>query len=87
MYKVVFTKRAAKDIPNLKRAKLDDKVKALIEIVKINPFQNPPPYEKIVGDFLGAFSRRINIKHRFVYEVIEEEKVVKIISMWSQYEH
>ena len=86
MYKVVFTKRATKDIPNLKRAKLDDKVKALIEIVKINPFQNPPPYEKLVGDFIGAFSRRINIKHRFVYEVIEEEKVVKIISMWSHYE-
>ena len=86
MYKVVFTKRATKDIPSLKSAKLDDKVKALIEIVKINPFQNPPPYEKLVGDFLGAFSRRINIKHRFVYEVIEEEKVVKIISMWSHYE-
>ncbi|MBQ2824879.1 MAG: Txe/YoeB family addiction module toxin [Clostridia bacterium] len=86
MYKIVYTKSAAKDIPNLKSAHLDKNVKALIEVLKENPFQNPPPYEKLVGDLQGAFSRRINIKHRLVYQVYEEEKTVKILSMWTHYE-
>ena len=65
---------------------LDKNVKALIEVLKENPFQNPPPYEKLVGDLQGAFSRRINIKHRLIYQVYEEEKTVKILSMWTHYE-
>lgn len=86
VYKIVYTKRAVNDIKNLKSAKLDKKAKALIELVRENPFQTPPPYEKLLGDLKGAYSRRINIKHRFVYEVIENEKTIKILSMWSHYE-
>lgn len=86
MYKIVYTKRAVNDIKNLKSAKLDKKAKALIELVRENPFQTPPPYEKLLGDLKGAYSRRINIKHRFVYEVLENEKTIKILSMWSHYE-
>lgn len=86
MYKIVYTKRAINDIKNLKSAKLDKKAKVLIELVRENPFQTPPPYEKLLGDLKGAYSRRINIKHRFVYEVLENEKTIKILSMWSHYE-
>ena len=86
MYKIVYTKRAVNDIKNLKSAKLDKKAKALIELVRENPFQTPPPYEKLLGDLKGAYSLRINIKHRFVYEVLENEKTIKILSMWSHYE-
>ena len=86
MYKIVYTKRAVNDIKNLKSAKLDKKAKVLIELVRENPFQTPPPYEKLLGDLKGAYSRRINIKHRFVYEVLENEKIIKILSMWSHYE-
>ena len=86
MYKIFYTKQAVKDIPKLKATNLDKKAIALIEILKNNPFQNPPPYEKLVGDFQGLFSRRINIKHRLVYQVIEDEKAIKIISVWTHYE-
>ena len=86
MYTIVYTKKAAADIPKLKAAKLDKKAKALIEIVKNNPYQTPPPYEKLLGILQGAYSRRINIKHRLVYEVYEEEETVKIISLWTHYE-
>lgn len=86
VYKIVYTKRAVNDIKNLKSAKLDKKAKVLIELVRENPFQTPPPYEKLLGDLKGAYSRRINIKHRFVYEVLEDEKTIKILSMWSHYE-
>ena len=86
MYKVVYDKRAVKAIPSLKAAKLDEKVKKLIEILKENPFRNPPPYEQLVGDLKGFYSRRINIQHRLVYQVYEEEKTVKIVSMWTHYE-
>ena len=86
MYKIIYTKRAINDIKNLKSAKLDKKAKVLIELVRENPFQTPPPYEKLLGDLKGAYSRRINIKHRFVYEVLENEKTIKILSMWSHYE-
>jgi len=86
MYRIVYTKIATKDIPKLKSAHLDEKAKSLIEIIKENPLQNPPPYEKLVGDLNGAYSRRINVQHRLVYEVYESEKTIKIISLWTHYE-
>lgn len=86
MYKIVYTKKAVKDIEKLKSAKLDKKTKPLIELIRENPFQTPPSYEKLQGDLSGAYSRRINLKHRFVYEVLEDEKTVKILSMWTHYE-
>lgn len=86
MYTIVYTRKAASDIPKLTAAKLDRKAKALIEVIKNNPYQTPPPYEKLVGDLYGAYSRRINIKHRLVYEVLEETHTVKIISLWTHYE-
>ncbi|HJA55870.1 MAG TPA: Txe/YoeB family addiction module toxin [Candidatus Bacteroides intestinigallinarum] len=76
----------ASDIPKLKAARLDNKAKALLDVIRKNPYQNPPPYEKLVGDLQGAYSRRINIKHRLVYEVLEEEQTVKVISLWTHYE-
>ncbi|MCL2342279.1 MAG: Txe/YoeB family addiction module toxin [Firmicutes bacterium] len=84
-YTVIYTKKASVDIPKLKAAKLDKKARALIDLIRETPFQNPPPYEKLVGDLQGAYSRRINIKHRLVYEVIEESKTLKIISLWTHY--
>ena len=86
MYGIFFTKKAVQDIELLKAAKLNDKAKYLIEILKENPYQAPPNYEKLRGDLQGAYSRRINIKHRIVYEIINEDKTVKIISMWTHYE-
>ncbi len=86
MYNVVLTKAAAKDVQKLKAVHLSDTAKLLIEVIQNNPFQNPPPYEKLVGNLQGLYSRRINIKHRLVYEVIENEKIVKVVSMWSHYE-
>ena len=84
MYKIVYTKAAVKDIPKLK-AHLDIKAKSLIEVIKENPYQKPPRYEKLVGDLEGLYSRRINIRHRLVYEVFESEKIIKIISLWTHY--
>jgi len=86
MYNIVYTKKAINDIPKLKSVKLDKKAKALVEIIKENPYKTPPTYEKLMGDLTGAYSRRINIKHRLVYEVLEEEKTVKIISLWTHYD-
>lgn len=86
MYNIIYTKTAIKDIPKLKSVHLDKNAKALIDIIKENPFKTPPPYEKLVGDLNGAYSRRINIKNRLVYQVLEDEKIVKIISLWSHYE-
>lgn len=86
-YKVVYTKNAAKDISNLKAANLSNKAQNLIELIKENQFQNPPPYEKLLGNLSGLYSRRINIQHRLVYEVLKDIKTVKIISMWSHYEN
>ena len=86
MYKIVYTKTAVKDIPKLKAAHLDSKAKSLIEIIREAPFQNPPPYEKLVGDLNGAYSRRINVQHRLVYQVYEEEQTIKILSLWTHYE-
>lgn len=86
MYKIIYTKTAIKDIPNLKSAHLDKNTKALIDIIRENPFKIPPPYEKLVGDLQGLYSRRINVKHRLVYEILEDDKIVKIISLWTHYE-
>lgn len=87
MYRIVVARQALKDFPNLTSAGLDKKAKALIELLKENPFQNPPAYEKLVGDMEGLYSRRINLKHRLVYQVDEENKTVKIVSAWSHYEN
>ena len=87
MYKIVVTKQALKDFPHLTSVGLDRKVKALIQILRENPFQNPPAYEKLVGDLEGLYSRRINLQHRLVYQVYETEKTVKIISAWSRCEN
>lgn len=81
MYKIVYRKQVVKDIPKIKSLGLGDKVQSLISFIKENPFQNPPPYEKLVGDSEGAYSRRINIQHRLVYQIFEKEKIIKIISI------
>lgn len=86
MYKIFYTKKAIKDIEKIKSAKLEKIAKNLINIIKENPYQNPPSYEKLVGDLKGLYSRRINLRHRLVYEVIGEEKAIKIISLWTHYE-
>lgn len=86
MYTIVYTKKAAADILKLKAAKLDKKAKALVDLLRENPYQTPPPYEKLVGNLKGAYSRRINIQHRLVYEVVEEAKTVKVISLWTHYD-
>ncbi len=85
-WKVVFTKQAQKDAKNIVSSGLKPKVEMLINILHEDPFQNPPSYEKLVGDLSGAYSRRINIQHRLVYEIIEKDRVVKIIRMWTHYE-
>lgn len=86
MYEIYVTKDAAKDFPKLTSAGLDKKVKTLIELLKENPYKNPPSYEKLLGDLNGLYSRRINIKHRIVYSVDEENKIIKIVSVWSHYD-
>lgn len=85
-FKVKFTKQAVKDLEYLKAANLSKKAKKLVDIMKENPYQNPPPYEKLIGDLDGMYSRRINIQYRLVYEVDNEEKIIKIIRMWKHYE-
>lgn len=87
MYKIEYHRKVLKEIAKLKESNLDVKAKKLIELIKENPFQNPPPYEKLVGDLQSYYSRRINIKHRLIYQVYEQEKVIKVISMWSHYEN
>ena len=86
MYRIFYTKAAQKAIVKLKAAHLDDKAKKLIDIIRENPYKNPPPFEKLTGDLSGAYSRRINIQHRLVYEVDENNKAVKILSMWTHYD-
>jgi Txe/YoeB family toxin of toxin-antitoxin system len=85
-WNVVYSKYAIKDAKKLSSAGLKDKVKGLLDILVVNPLQNPPPYEKLVGDLTGAYSRRINIQHRLVYEIFRKEKTVRILRMWSHYE-
>lgn len=85
-WQLVFTKHAQKDAKNLASAGLKEKAQHLLGILAVNPFQNPPPYEKLVGDLAGAYSRRINIQHRLVYQVLEHERTVKVLRMWTHYE-
>lgn len=85
-WKVVFTKQAQKDAKNISRSGLKEKAETLLSILKKDPFQTPPPFEKLVGDLDGAYSRRINIQHRLVYQLYKKEKIVKIIRMWTHYE-
>jgi len=84
-WKVVFTKQAQKDARKLADSGLKPRAEKLIELLCEDPFQKFPPYEKLVGDLSGAYSRRINIQHRIVYQVLEKEKVVKVIRMWTHY--
>jgi len=86
VWKVVFTKQALKDAKKINSAGLKEKAENILSILQQNPFQNPPSYEKLVGDLSGAFSRRINIQHRMVYQVYEKGKTVKVIRMWTHYE-
>lgn len=85
-YRLRFTKKAMKDAKKLELAGLDTKAKELLTIIKKNPFENPPPYEKLIGDLKGMYSRRINIQHRMVYEVFIKDKEIIILRMWSHYE-
>ncbi len=85
-WQLVFTKQAQKDTKKLAASGLRPKAEALLDLLRENPFQNPPPSEKLVGDLTGAYSRRINLQHRLVYQVLEEDRVVKVIRMWSHYE-
>ena len=85
-WKLVFTKQALKDAQKIKQAGLKEKTIKILDIIQRDPFQSPPPFEKLVGDLSGAFSRRINIQHRIVYQVYLEEHIVKIIRMWTHYD-
>ena len=86
MWRLVFTKQAQKDAKKLSAAGQRPKAEKLIKILRENPYQTPPPFEKLLGDLSGAFSRRINIQHRLVYQILDDKKVVKIIRMWTHYE-
>ena len=85
-WRVVFTKQAQKDAKKLATSNLKGKAEALLAILRENPYQTPPPFEKLVGDLRGAYSRRINVQHRLIYQVFDEEEVVKVIRMWTHYE-
>lgn len=85
-WEIVFSKYAQKDAQKLAAAGLKEKALALLDILRSNPFQTPPPYEKLVGDLNGAYSRRINIQHRLVYQVVNEAKAIKVLRMWTHYE-
>lgn len=85
-WEILYAKHAQKDAQKLVASGLKGKAQELLAIIKEDPFQNPPPYEKLVGDLAGAYSRRINIQHRLVYEVLQEQKIVKVLRMWSHYE-
>ena len=85
-WQLVYTRQAQKDAKKISTSGLRPKAEVLLEILKENPFQNPPPFEKLVGDLGGAYSRRINIQHRLVYQVIKESRTVKVIRMWTHYE-
>lgn len=85
-WQVVFARHAQKDAKKLAAAGLKSKAMELLAVLAADPFQNPPPYEKVVGDLAGAYSRRINIQHRLVYEVFPKERVVRVLRMWTHYE-
>jgi len=85
-WRLVFTKQAQKDAKKIAQAGLQSQTQRLLDILQNNPYQNPPPFEKLVGDLAGAGSRRINIQHRLVYQVLDEPKTAKVIRMWTHYE-
>jgi len=85
-WQVVFAKHALKDAKKLKAAGLKEKAQELLQVLATDPFQNPPAYEKLVGDLEGTYSRRINIQHRLVYEVFKKERIVRVLRMWTHYE-
>jgi toxin YoeB len=85
-WRLVFTPQAGKDGKKIKRSGLKPKAEALLDILGRDPFQSPPPFEKLIGDLSGAYSRRINIHHRLVYQILERERVVKVLRMWTHYE-
>lgn len=85
-WRIRFTKQAQKDAKKLASAGLRPKAERLLAILAENPYQNPPPYEKLVGDLTGAYSRRINIQHRLVYQILDTERIVKVLRMWTHYE-
>lgn len=85
IWKVVFTKQAQKDAKKLSKSGLKPKAEDIIELLKQNPYQTPPAYEKLAGDLSGAYSRRLNIQHRIVYQILNNEKIVKVIRMWTHY--
>lgn len=85
-WQLIFTRQAQKDAKKLSASGLKPKAQALLAILATNPYQNPPPYEKLVGDLSGAYSRRINIQHCLVYQVLEDQKVVKVLRMWTHYD-
>ena len=86
MYTLLFTKQAEKDAKKLAASNLKDKAEELLTILEENPFREYPPFERLLGDLTGSFSRRINIQHRLVYQVYEKEKIVKVLRMWTHYE-
>ena len=86
IWKLYYTKQAQKDARKLASSGLKLKAQELLKIIENNPYQTPPPYEKLVGDLSGAYSRRINIQHRLVYQVLEEENAIKVLRLWSHYE-
>jgi Txe/YoeB family toxin of toxin-antitoxin system len=85
-WELVYAKQAKKDATKIQQAGLQEKVQKLISILSENPFQNPPPYEKLIGDLAGAYSRRINIQHRLIYQVLDEQHSVKVLQLWTHYE-
>ena len=85
-WELVYTKQAQKDAKKLAASGLKNKAQSLLKIIKNDPFQRQPPYEKLVGDLSGAYSRRINIKHRLVYQVYDKEHIIKVIRLWTHYE-
>ena len=85
-WRIVYAKQAQKDAQKLTAAGFKVKAQALLEILTVNPFQVPPPYEKLLGDLAGAYSRRINLQHRLVYQVLEAERIVKVLRLWTHYE-
>lgn len=86
MWRIVFTKQAQKDAKRLAAAGLRSKAEKLLDMLRENPYKTPPTFEKLLGDLSGAYSRRINIQHRLVYQILDNEKVVKVIRMWTHYE-
>lgn len=85
-YRIIYTKQVQKDAKKLKNTELAPKARKLLEILKEDPFQNPPPFEKLLGELEGAYSRRINIQHRLVYQVLKKERIVKVLRLWTHYE-